>query len=394
MALKVGSQLRIIPITAAYAVTNFDDVIQIDASANAVPVTIPDANQVPGKPITYTRTDTVAANAVTLIGIQTINGLTNMVLQPGDSITLASIGGVWLSIGLGLKSAQVAASAARNLIINGNFDFWQRNTTFSTAGYSADRWYFAIVGTVTCAQLTTGLLTGSRFGLKWTTGAGSSYAQIQHTIESSNVIPLRGRVMTLSGWAKSATGNFVGNMNMVMFYSNSTDARGSQSTFISQATATLTTSWQKFTLTFIVPADAFGIQIMWNPTSSQATGVEVDLSQMMLNEGAVAAPFALAGGDIQGEHAKCQRYFETGISVGWHGYVATAANYTANGVFIVEKRISPALTYLSDVAQAFFPTGAAAVYIQGSTKNFTAYKGSNGTGEARWLCLFAADAEL
>ena len=86
-----------------------------------------------------------------------------------------------------------------NLVIGGDFSFWQRGTSFSTnGGYTADRWNQIFAGgyTQTVTQSTdvpTVAQSGfqSRYSLLLTNGTGASptsgaYQEIRHILEGQD----------------------------------------------------------------------------------------------------------------------------------------------------------------------------------------------------------------
>src|SRR5690606_625748 len=110
----------------------------------------------------------------------------------------------------------------RNYCINGGFDFWQRNNTFSTptsGNYTADRWsveYDGTIGAFTLSRqaFTLGqtLVPGEpQYFLRWnqtSAGSGSTTRALRHRIES--VRSLAGKQMTVSFYAAADSARTVG----------------------------------------------------------------------------------------------------------------------------------------------------------------------------------------
>ena len=210
-----------------------------------------------------------------------------------------------------------------NQIINGGFDNWQRNTSF-TAGavYSADRWYLnAVAGTTTVSRDTdvpTGL--AGQYSIKQLTAAGSSFAQWSTPLETATVVPLQGKAVVLSYYMKK-NATWSNNFGPNVYYSNSTDALASQTTAVTIVNVVEplpTTSWTRFYTTFTVPSDAKGLLIQFNPSVVQASGASLNMAGVQLEIGSVPTLFKRAGGTVQGELAACQRYYQR-----WNGNSTT-----------------------------------------------------------------------
>ena len=107
-------------------------------------------------------------------------------------------------------SAVSPVQSFRNKIINGNFDYWQRGTSTSTAGYQSDRWYTNATGSTftTSRQAFTLGQTAvpneptyfHRTVVTTSAGAGN-FCDVYQLIES--VRTLAGQTATLSFWAKA-----------------------------------------------------------------------------------------------------------------------------------------------------------------------------------------------
>jgi hypothetical protein len=114
------------------------------------------------------------------------------------------------SVSLELSSLNGGALAGfRNRIINGDFDFWQRGTSFTGNEYGADRWFHNRVGTthtVTRQPFTLGQTDVPneptyycRTVVSSVAGAGN-YAVLFQRIE--DVRTFAGQQVTVSFWAK------------------------------------------------------------------------------------------------------------------------------------------------------------------------------------------------
>ena len=252
--------------------------------------------------------------------------------------------------------------SADNYLINGGFDFNQRwvNSAQTVSGYSLDRWYAEITGTCSVYRISTSPpLSSVQYLLKWVTGSSSSAAFIQQAIEQKNVIPLRSKIVTLSGWIKNAGTAYSNSCFLRIWYSNSTDARASIITEIASLTISPATIWTKYSVSCIVPSDAIGLRVGLVNNISQASGVEIHMSNFMLNIGSIAAPFVRAGKTIGHELALCQRYFEKLsysieeiLGANPDIYLIGCALNTAKAFFTerykVTKRIEPSTIYYFD----------------------------------------------
>jgi hypothetical protein len=260
-----------------------------------------------------------------------------------------------------------------NQIINGGYDNWQRGTSFTSGGvYCADRWFInALIGTATVSRDTdvpTGL--AGQFSIKQLTAAGSSFAQWSTPLETATILPLRGQTVVLS-WYMKVNATWSGAFGPVLFYSNSTDTRASQTTsvtFNAVTTVTPTTSWARYYGTFTVPSDAQGLMIQFNPGVAQASGASLNMAGVQLEIGSVPTSFKRAGGTIQGELAACQRYYNE-IGGVTNTYLATGLSYSTTQMVtpfsFPVMRVAPSASVatvgdfqISDGAAAFFTATA------------------------------------
>jgi hypothetical protein len=74
---------------------------------------------------------------------------------------------------------------------------------------------------------------------------------------------------------------------------------------------TLTTTWQRFTMTVSIASTATEIALLLahTPTGTASTNDYYEITGVQLEVGSVATPFSRNGATIQGELAACQRYY-------------------------------------------------------------------------------------
>jgi hypothetical protein len=210
-------------------------------------------------------------------------------------------------------------SGGKNLAYNSNFDIWQRGTSFTATGYSADRWYASVGGTATVSQESTVVPTGSTYSAKVLTGAASSYAQLYQAFEAQDVNDWCGQTITLSAYVR-ALASFSGSANIRIF-TNTTANTMTGGTWTLQATGTITPSTSQFdrvSVSYAVPAGTKGIKVELNFTSAQASGTGLYWAQTQLEIGSVATAYSRGSATLQGELAACLRYFQV---------IAPAATY-------------------------------------------------------------------
>jgi hypothetical protein len=218
---------------------------------------------------------------------------------------------------------QGSMAAGKNFVINGNFDVWQRGTTFTNSvvgTYTVDRWQILDgTQTATISQQTTGAPVGSRYIMRNAYNSAGSYGNIAQGIETNNVSQLWGRTVTFS-YKIRRNATLATDMNIVVAKSATVDASyGATWTSIGSTTipnasiptGTTSADWYTASLTVAIPNDgtANSIRVAITHQATSPSGAYWELSQAQLELGSVATAFSRAGGTIQGELAACQRYY-------------------------------------------------------------------------------------
>src|SRR5690606_6592910 len=142
-------------------------------------------------------------------------------------------------------------------------DYWQRGTSFSTPAsnsYTADRFkvsYDGTIGTFSVSRQAFALgqtdVPGQPlYFLRWdhtVAGSGSTQRLLSQPIES--VRSLAGGKATVSFWAKADSAR---TLDVAFFQNFGTGGSPSTGVQVSAQNASLTTSWQRFDLTFDIPS--------------------------------------------------------------------------------------------------------------------------------------------
>ena len=251
-------------------------------------------------------------------------------------------------------------TAGKNSVINGGMDIWQRGTSFTpnTTIYMADRWemYVGATGTTVTRQTTsdTTNLPFIQYCMRVSRDSGNSGTNIRYLyqpMETVNSIPLAGKTVTLSFYARKGA-TFSGSIVAKASTGTGTDQNPlvtytGAATPIS-ATPTLTTTWQRFTYTgtFAAAATEVSVGFEWTPSGTAGATDYFEVTGVQIEVGSTATPFSRAGGTIAGELAACQRYYfrNTATSVNsFFGYgistSTTAVAFALNSQ--VTMRVAP-----------------------------------------------------
>jgi hypothetical protein len=239
----------------------------------------------------------------------------------------------------------------RNAIINGNFDIWQRGTSFTGSEYGADRWIHTRNGTTHTASRQAFTLGQTdvpsepiyfcRTVVSSVANAGN-FALLQQRIE--DVRSFTGQQITVSFWAKADASK-----SIAVELAQSFGSGGSPSstvTGIGVSKTMLGTSWQKITLTTAIPSvsgktlgsysnshlqlaiffDAGSDYNARTDSLGQQSGT-FDIAQVQLEPGPVATAFEKR--PIGTELALCQRYFNKSYAAETNPGTATTSGQLA-----------------------------------------------------------------
>jgi hypothetical protein len=313
----------------------------------------------------------------------------------------------------------------KNAIINGDFNIWQRATSFVSAAdgtYSADRWVYGKSGSSAVHDLSrsTDVPTVAQSGRLFNysllvdcqtadgaVAAGDLVRLIQR-IEGFNFLPLAQKTITLSFWVKATK---------IGIYCVSFANSGSDKTYIAEYTINTTDTWEYKTITITASPSAgtwnyttgIGLEVefilmagstfqntanTW-AASGLATSNQVNacdstsnnfrLCGVQLEQGAIATPFEYR--QYQQELSLCQRYYEL-LSTWGVSYNSSGAQIQRCIIpFKIEKRSTP--TIVSTVISGSLT--APSVAQADTTNAWLGFSSASGGLEGKFSCTINSE---
>jgi hypothetical protein len=247
----------------------------------------------------------------------------------------------------------------RNMLINGDFQLWQRGTSFSNPSntYTADRFIVVAGGGTTGDTVSRQSFTAGQtdvpnepsYFFRFAAGATVNNRVVHQRIE--DVRTFAGQTCTLTFWAKAS----VAHSSTVEIQQNF-GSGGSASVTLSPVAYSMTTSWQKFTFTQTMPSIA-GKTIGSSSyvylafiRSLGASSVNIDIAQMQFEAGSTASPFEHVPYAL--ELLNCQRYYQQWGGNSGNERLGVGFNYSTvqtrmDMPLVVTMRSTPTLTVSS-----------------------------------------------
>jgi hypothetical protein len=285
----------------------------------------------------------------------------------GDVLTAANLNDFAGTVNT-IPSTIGAFAAGKNKIINGDFGIWQRGTSFTGALngiYTADRWQAAVSTSVSGLAWTVSQQTFTPGSAPVAGYEGTFFIRGDITTIGSATVPriiqkiedvrtLAGQTVTVSWYGRSSTSTTITNALTVV---QTFGSGGSSAVTVSTVNKTYTSSFQRFTQTFVMPSIS-GKTIGTNSNVEirflleAADGANLDIWGVQLEAGSVATAFQTATGTIQGELAACQRYLPAVVGDAYE-VIGFAYNTTGSQYYLklpTTARVKPTGITVSNVA--------------------------------------------
>jgi hypothetical protein len=360
----VGTQTVVVinDLIGSISFNGSDGTQNISAASLAAEVDgTPGTNDMPGR-LVFSTTADGASTPTERMRIRSDGNIGIGTTTPTEKLTVSGN----VSVSGNVQAASInngPLAGMRNAIINGNFDIWQRGTSFSnpaSSTYTADRWQVVWNGsgatrTVSQQAFTLGqtdVAGEPTYFIKYNqsvAGSGGTLNYLRQPLES--VRTFAGQQVTVSFYAKAASATTMPVVSLAQFFGSGGSPSGNVFTDAASSVS-ITTSWQRFTYSVTLPSitgktlgsdgnDWMGL-IFGLPFNA---AFNIDIAQVQVEPGPVATPFERR--PIGTELALCQRYYETGVVGGATNSDATfASGAVASKIFafMTEKRVAPTMT--------------------------------------------------
>ena len=328
----------------------------------------------------------------------------------------------------GLKWATPSAGstnvAGKNAVINSAMNVWQRGTSISLAAsagttFLADRWCTqtgANQATTVSRQVTgdTTNLPFIQYAMRFQRNSGqtgtANYA-IMSPMETTNTVPFAGKTVTLSFYARkganySATSDILRGLlrtgtgtDQNPFSGYTGDANSLDANF------TLTTTWQRFSVSGTVAATVTEMTVQFNytPTGTAGANDYYDITGIQVEIASSASAYSPNTSTYQAELGACQRYY---VDLGNRSFSAYSATGVIGPAFPVTMRTTPTISLAyGGVTDRMYNIDAGTTkdlvsnYVVSTTQQVTNWYTSNpaswavAKGEG-WATTVKASAEL
>jgi hypothetical protein len=219
--------------------------------------------------------------------------------------------------------------AGKNGVLNSNFSIWQRGTSVAQTGsatYTADRWCALRAGGTTGSTISR-QVTNDTTNLPFIQYAarvqrdlantGTSKIFFANNFETVNTIPFVGKTVTFSFYARKGANYSSASdaLEAKVIYGTGTDqnnlvAYTGEADAISQ-TATLTTTWQRFSYSATVSTTAteLAVRFAYTPVGTALASDYFEVTGVQLEIAASASAYSPNASTYQDELAACQRYY-------------------------------------------------------------------------------------
>lgn len=200
-----------------------------------------------------------------------------------------------------------------NLLINGNFDVWQRGTPFYAGGFTADRWYLVSNGANKASRIAGNIgLDNATNHIRLTTLSSGSYPVLSQAVDSDITSGLRGKPAIFSFYAKKPSdSNWTGLVYGKVYYSTDFDSlvNGKSEIIDSAFSGTLSTdSWTLYSKSFTVPNNASTLMVEISPSGGLNNASIIDIGRAKLELGSVVTSFKPV--ICNEELNRCKRFYQ------------------------------------------------------------------------------------
>lgn len=200
-----------------------------------------------------------------------------------------------------------------NLLINGNFDVWQRGTPFYAGGFTADRWYLVSNGANKASRIAGNIgLDNATNHIRLTTLSSGSYPVLSQAVDSDITSGLRGKQAIFSFYAKKPSdSNWTGLVYGKVYYSTDFDSlvNGKSEIIDSAFSGTLSTdSWTLYSKSFTVPNNASTLMVEISPSGGLNNTSIIDIGRAKLELGSVVTSFKPV--TYNEELNRCKRFYQ------------------------------------------------------------------------------------
>jgi len=243
-----------------------------------------------------------------------------------------------------------------NLLMNGDFQVWQRGPTLVGSGYGADRWLGYVDHSMNRSTDVPDITSTYSCLLSNASAPGDLMItrQAVELLAQGESAPFNiNKTYTMSGWVKASGGNTV---TLRLAY---VDSNGGTANRVIVETEDIipnaSGAWQKFEHTFTLSADPnpsnLAMEVLVYIAGINSATDNMRLAELKLEESPVATPFVSR--PYGEELALCQRYYWRGKALGIGGGYLYGTTSTSNmtgtfGSFPVRMRAIPSVVIVTE----------------------------------------------